>query len=81
MHPVAALVVVAGKLGGRDELYPILHRVVIGILYAAQGVVVGDGHSVQPHPGRHQRQPSNGDRAVRISRMIVKIAGHGFYLL
>ena len=48
VDPVLAFVIVAGELGGRDELYPILHRVVVGILHAAQRIVVRDGHGIHP---------------------------------
>lgn len=60
VDPVLALVIVTGELGGRDELYPILHRVVVGILHAAQCIVVRDGHGIQPHPSCHQGQRATG---------------------
>ena len=60
VDPVLAFVIVAGELGGRDELYPILHRVVVGILHAAQRIVVRDGHGIQPHPGCHQGSRATG---------------------
>ena len=40
VHPVLALKVVAGQLHSRDQLYPVLPGVGIGILGAEQGVVV-----------------------------------------
>ncbi len=71
VDPVLALVIVAGELGGWDELHAILHRVVVGILHAAQGVVVRDGHGVQPHPGCHQGQPGHGHGAIGIGGVVV----------
>ena len=40
------------------------------------GIVVRNGHGVQPHPRRHLGQALDGDGAVRTGGMIVKIAGH-----
>ena len=48
-----------------------LRRVVVGILHAAQRVVVRDGHGIQPHPGCHQGQPGHGHGAVGIGGVVV----------
>ena len=71
VDPVLALVIVASELGGRDELYPVLHRVVVGILHTAQCIVVRDGHGIQPHPGCHQGQPGHGHGTVGIGGVVV----------
>ena len=77
VHPVPALVVIAGQLHRGDQPHPLLHRVPVAITGAAQGVVVRDGHGVQPGPRGHGRQPVDGRGAVRTSRMIVQVASHG----
>ena len=76
MHPVLALVVVAGQLGGWDELYAVLCGVVVTVLDAEQRVMVGDGHSIQPHPRCEDGQTLDGDRAIGTGRVVVQIAGH-----
>ena len=71
------LMVIAGQLGGREQAHAVLHRVLIAVLYAEQGVVVGNGHGVQSGTGRDARQALDGHRAVGTGGMVVKIAGHG----
>ena len=76
VHPVAALVVVARQLRGRDEPHAILCGMVIAVLDAEEGIVVRNRHGVQPHPCCHKGQAVDGHRAIGTGRMIVKIAGH-----
>jgi len=78
---VAPLEVVAGQLGGGDEPHAVLHRVVVGVLCAEDGVVVREGQSAQAQPRCHQGQTVDGHRAVRAGGMGVKIASHSFYSL
>ena len=74
VHAMLMLMVIAGQLGGRKQAHAVLH---IAVVYAEQGVVVGNGHGVQPRPRRHERQAVDGHRAIGTGRMVVKIAGHG----
>ena len=76
VHPVAALVVVARQLRGRDEPHAILCGMVVAVLDAEEGIVVRNSHGVQPHPCCHKGQAVDGHRAIGTGRMIVKIAGH-----
>ena len=64
VHPVLALKVVAGQLHGRDQLYPVLPGVGIGVLGAEQGIVVRKGDGVQPGAGSDGRQPLDGHSTV-----------------
>ena len=77
VYPVAVLVVVTGQLGGRDEVHAVLHGVLIAVVHAEQGVVIGNGYGVQTDPRRHERQAVDGHRAIGTGGMVVKIAGHG----
>ena len=77
VHAMLMLMVIAGQLGGRKQAHAVLHRVLIAVVYAEQGVVVGNGHGVQPRPRRHERQAVDGHRAIGTGGMVVKIAGHG----
>ena len=70
------LVVVAGELSRREQMHPVLHRVLIAVIHTEQGIMVGNGHGVQTRPRRHERQTVDGHRAIGTGRMIVKIAGH-----
>ena len=65
VHPVAALVVVARQLRGRDEPHTILCGMVIAVLDAEEGIVVRNRHGVQPHPCCHKGQAVDGHRAIR----------------
>ena len=76
VHPVMMLVVVAGELSRREQMHPVLHRVLIAVIHTEQGIMVGNGHGVQTRPRCHERQTVDGHRAIGTSRMIVKIAGH-----
>ena len=64
VHPVLPLKVVAGQLHGRDQLYPVLPGVGVGVLGAEQGVVIGKGDGVQPGAGGDGRQPLDGHSTV-----------------
>ena len=77
VHAMLMLMVIAGQLSGRKQAHAVLHRVLIAVVYAEQGVVVGNGHGVQPRPRRHERQAVDGHRAIGTGGMVVKIAGHG----
>ena len=70
------LMVIAGQLRGREQAHAVLHRVLIAVVHAEQGVVVGNGHGVQTRPRRHERQAVDGHRAIGTGGMVVKIAGH-----
>ena len=76
VHSVTMLVVVAGELSRREQMHPVLHRVLIAVIYTEQGIMVGNGHGVQTRPRCHERQTVDGHRAIGTGRMIVKIAGH-----
>ena len=65
VHPVAALVVVARQLRGRDEPHAILCGMVVAVLDAEEGIVVRNRHGVQPHPCCHKGQAVDGHRAIR----------------
>ena len=64
------------ELSRREQMHPVLHRVLIAVIYTEQGIMVGNGHGVQTRPRRHERQTVDGHRAIGTGRMIVKIAGH-----
>ena len=76
VHPVLPLKVVAGQLHGRDQLYPVLPGVGVGVLGAEQGVVVGKGDGVQPGAGGDGRQPLDGHSTVRAGGMDMQVTGH-----
>ena len=76
VHAMLMLMVIAGQLGGREQAHAVLHRVLIAVVYAEQGVVVRKGDGVQPGAGGDGRQPLDGHSTVGAGGMDMQVTGH-----